>query len=100
MNKKKCAYVLVDVKITNRDNYEKYKALAKPLVEKYGGQYLTRGGGMDVVLDELWSPIRMVLLKFPDMETARIWINSPDYEPIKKMRTDNSIGTMVILEGL
>ena len=49
MKKKTPAYVIVDVKITNNENYEKYKALAKPLVEKYGGQYLTRGGEMNII---------------------------------------------------
>lgn len=100
MKKKTPAYVIVDVKITNNENYEKYKALAKPLVEKYGGQYLTRGGEMNIIQEELWSPTRVVLLKFPDMKSANIWINSPDYEPVKKMRMDNSDGTLVIIEGI
>ena len=56
MSDEKPAYVLVDVKITNSENYERYKGLAKPLVEKFGGEYLTRGGEMDVVLDDLWKP--------------------------------------------
>ena len=37
MSNEKVAYVLVDVKITNIENYEKYKSLAKPLLEKFGG---------------------------------------------------------------
>ena len=100
MKKKTPAYVIEDVKITNNENYEKYKALAKPLVEKYGGQYLTRGGEMNIIQEELWSPTRVVLLKFPDMKSANIGINSPDYEPVKKMRMDNSDGTLVIIEGI
>ena len=41
MSDEKPAYVLVDVKITNSENYERYKGLAKPLIEKFGGEYLT-----------------------------------------------------------
>ena len=46
MSDEKAAYILVDVKITNNENYEKYKNLDKPLIEKFGGEYLTRGGHM------------------------------------------------------
>ena len=44
MSDDKPAYILGDVKIKNNENYENYKSLAKPLVEKFGGEYLTRGG--------------------------------------------------------
>ena len=65
MSQEKPAYVLVDVRITNSENYDRYKSLAKPLIEKFGGEYLTRGGEMDVVLQDLWKPTRLVLVKFP-----------------------------------
>ena len=41
------AYILVDTKITDPDAYEDYKAAARPIIEQYGGVYLTRGGKMD-----------------------------------------------------
>ena len=71
MSDEKPAYILVDVKIKNDVNYDKYKKLAKPLVEKFGGEYLTRGGHMEVILDELWSPTRLVLVKFPNLKKQR-----------------------------
>ena len=39
--------------------------------EKYGGEYLARGGFMEVVQDELWSPTRIVIIKFPNVEVRR-----------------------------
>jgi len=100
MSNEKVAYVLVDVKITNVENYEKYKSLAKPLIEKFGGKYLTRGGHMEVILEELWSPTRMVLVKFPNLGKIKEWLNSPEYEEVAKIRLENSVGTFVVLEGL
>ena len=38
------AYILVDSKLTNPELYESYKLIARPLVESYGGEYLSRGG--------------------------------------------------------
>jgi uncharacterized protein (DUF1330 family) len=41
-----CAYIIVDTLITNDEEMEHYKQLAKPLVESFGGEYLARGGAV------------------------------------------------------
>lgn len=94
------AYVLVDTKISNNENYEVYKSKAKPIAEKFGGKYLTRGGEMDVVQSDLWLPTRLVLVEFPSIEKARAFHSSEDYADVKKIRIENAESTLVILEGL
>ena len=94
------AYVLVDTKISNNENYEVYKSKAKLIAEKFGGKYLTRGGEMDVVQSDLWSPTRLVLVEFPSIEKARAFHSSEDYADVKKIRIENAESTLVILEGL
>jgi len=94
------AYVVVDTKISDPQAYEEYKALARPLAEKHGGVYLARGGAMDVVEDELWRPSRIVLLRFLDMRSARAFVDSDAYAPVKAIRHANAECTMVIVEGL
>jgi uncharacterized protein (DUF1330 family) len=94
------AYVIVDTKINDLDAYEGYKALAKPLVEKYGGIYRARGGEMDVVESDLWSPTRIVMLEFPDMQSARDFIDSEEYAPVKAIRHANAECTTVIIDGI
>ena len=94
------AYVLVDTKISDREKYEIYKAKAKPIAEKFGGKYLTRGGLLEVVQSDLWSPTRLVLVEFPSMEMARAFHNSKEYADVKKIRLDHAESTLVILEGL
>ena len=56
MSLAKIASLLVDTKISDSLAYEAYKVAAKPLIEKFGGTYLTRGGKMDIVQNELWDP--------------------------------------------
>jgi len=94
------AYVLADTKITNADAYEEYKALARPLVEKHGGKYLARGGDMHVDDNDLWQPTRLVLIEFPDMDSARAFMDSDDYAPAKARRRANAESTLVIFEGI
>ena len=66
MKKDRPAYLLVDTAIKNVHNYEEYKKLALPIVKKFDGEYLVRGGNMEIVQNELWSPTRIVLIKFPN----------------------------------
>ena len=96
----KTAYIVVDVRIENVEAYERYKQKVVPIVTKFGGEYLVRGGEMDVIQDELWSPTRMVLLKFPSRARALEFIDSAEYAPVKQMRLDNSAGSLVVLEGI
>ena len=49
----KTAYIVVDVSIENVEAYERYKQKVVPIVTKFGGEYLVRGGKMDVIQDEL-----------------------------------------------
>jgi uncharacterized protein (DUF1330 family) len=93
------AYLIVDTQIDNPDTYEEYKRLAKPIAEKYGGVYRARGGAMDVLETDLWSPTRMVIIEFPDMDAARAFVDSEEYAPVKPLRQRNARCTLLIVEG-
>lgn len=93
------AYFIVDTLIENQEEYEKYKQQAKPIAEKYGGVYRVRGGAMDVLETDLWSPTRMVIIEFPDMEAARAFADSKEYQPVKPLRQNNAKCTLAILQG-
>lgn len=93
------AFLVVDTKIKNQAAYEEYKQLAKPIAEKFGGVYRARGGVMDIRETELWSPSRIVIIEFPDMESARGFVDSEEYAPVKPKRTDNAECTLFIVEG-
>jgi len=94
------AYVIVDTKINDPEAYEGYKALARPIAEKYGAIYRARGGEMNVVENDLWTPTRLVLLEFPDMDKAREFLDSEEYAPVKAIRHANADCTTVIIDGV
>ena len=93
------AFLIVDTKIENPDKYEEYKKLAKPIAENFGGIYRARGGELDVRETDLWTPTRVVIVEFPDMDSARAFVDSPEYAPVKPMRRDNASCTLFIVEG-
>ena len=43
------------------------------------GRFVVRGGEL-AVLEGDWHPSRLVILEFPDLETAKAWYSSPKYE--------------------
>ncbi len=93
------AYVIVDTKIHDPERYEEYKSLARPIAESYGGEYLVRGAPIDLVDADLWSPTRIVLLRFPDRAAARAFVDSEEYAPVKRMRHEYADSTLLIVDG-
>lgn len=93
------AYIVVDTKIHNEAEYEEYKKLAKPIVEKYGGVYLARGGTLDLRETELWTPTRIVIVQFPDRESAQRFLDSDEYAPVQPLRQKNAECTLFIVDG-
>jgi uncharacterized protein (DUF1330 family) len=94
------AYLIADTNIRDAEGYEEYKALARPVVEKYGGRYLARGGELHVDDDDLWSPTRVVVVEFPDMESARRFLDSDEYAPVKALRHKHADSTIVLVAGV
>lgn len=49
------AYVVVDITVRDKAEYERYKGPAAAAVAAYGGRYLVRGGNVQV-LEGSWLP--------------------------------------------
>ncbi len=93
------AFIIADTNISNPEAYEEYKKLAKPIVEKFGGNYRVRGGELDIIESDLWKPNRIVIIEFPDMASARAFADSEEYAPVKKIRHANAQCTLFIVDG-
>jgi uncharacterized protein (DUF1330 family) len=73
---------------------------AKPLVERFGGEYLARGGRMTLRETDLWSPSRLVLIRFSDVQTANRFLDSFEYQQILTISKKSARRTAVVLEGV
>ena len=94
------AYMIVDCLLDNPEVYEQYKLKAKPLLEAFGGEYLARGGDLTVKENDLWSPTRIVLLRFADTATANRVYESPEYQEVLKISKQSARRTAVVVEGI
>ncbi len=93
-------YLIVDTLLDKPELYEEYKLKAKPLVEQYGGEYLARGGQLTLRETDLWSPTRMVLVRFPDAGSASRFYDSPEYQAILPISRQSARRTVIMLEGV
>ena len=91
------AYVIANIDIRNQDEYGKYSAQVPATLEAYGGRFIVRGGVVDVLEGE-WNP-RVVVIEFPDSDSARRWYHSKEYQSILPVRLANSEGRVLIAEG-
>ena len=93
------AYLLANITVNNPENYKEYVSKVKSVVEKFGGEYLVRGGEMNIIEGD-WPNERNIVIKFPSREKAMEWYNSEEYKSIKKIRLDNSEGSNIIIKGI
>ena len=92
------AYVIVETDIHDPEQYEHYKAASPASVAGGGGRFLARGGEL-AVLEGDWEPSRLVVLEFPDLETAKRWYESEDYQRVKSLRDGAARLRMVAVAG-
>ena len=79
------AYVISRVKIDDPDSMKSYLAEAPATVETYGGKYVVRTNAI-TALEGNWEHDRVVVLRFPDVEAAKAWYESPEYRPLRNRR--------------
>jgi uncharacterized protein (DUF1330 family) len=92
------AYVIVDIEITDPEGYKEYVKLAPEAVKLYGGKYLARGGPNET-LEGDWHAKRLVILEFPSIEKAKVWVNSDEYAPARALRHKYAKSNMVVVDG-
>ena len=94
------AYLVVYCLLTDPARYEDYKLKAKPIVEQFGGEYLARGGTTTVKEDDLWTPTRMVLIRFPSSAQAEAFYQSAEYQAVLGISKASAKRTVFFLEGM
>jgi len=92
------AYVIAEVQVTDPAAYEPYRPLAAASIARFGGRFVGRGGAADL-LEGTPPPQRVVVIEFPDADTARRWYRSDEYQRALKIRQSASTGRVILVEG-
>jgi uncharacterized protein (DUF1330 family) len=92
------AYIIADIQVTDPVAYDDYRPLAAASVARFGGRFIVRGGKIDLLEGEP-QPERIVVIEFPDADTARRWYQSEEYQTALKLRQAASRGRVLLIEG-
>lgn len=94
------AYLIVESNITDPETFKRYMAAAPEVVRAFGGEYLVRGGRMQV-LEGDWQPPRLTVLRYPSFEQAQAMYDSPAYRHARSLRQGaTACFNMVLVEGV
>ena len=91
------AYWVARVDIDNMDGYRAYVTANGTVFNKYGANFLVRGGQFQN--PEGNSRSRNVVIEFKDYATALACYNSPEYQHLITVRSPHSVCDLVIVEG-
>lgn len=81
----------------NRDIVS-YLSQIDDTLEPFSGHFLVHGKKSEVV--EGTFPGYLIVIEFPDLEQARSWYYSDAYQEILPLRTNNSEGSLILVDGV
>ncbi len=92
------AYVIAQVRVSDPATYDEYKKKSGPAVAAFGGRFLVRGGPMEVIEGESDAE-RVVIVEFPDRETAKAWYDSELYREARAIRAPVSEAVFTLVSS-
>jgi len=95
----KPAYMIIGLTIHDADTFLQYAEGAMPILPQLGATVLSAANDIERLRGN-WNPDRLVVLKFPSLDTARIFWTSPEYAPFKAMRESCSESDIMLIESL
>jgi uncharacterized protein (DUF1330 family) len=67
-------------------------------LEPFGGRFIVHGAEPTALEGDF--PGHLVMIAFPSREQAQAWYDSPAYRAILPLRTENSRGEAVLVDGV
>jgi len=91
-------YLLAQLRFTNRDAYDRYQARFMDVFRKFNGQLLA-ADERPTVLEGKWDREKVVLMSFPDAESAQRFSASTEYQAISDDRKAGADAVVLMVHG-
>ncbi len=91
------AYLVANITMKDPVAYAEYGRQVAPLIARFGGRYLIRGGAAEAVEGAAFN--RVVVLEFADMAGVKAFYFSPEYAPLIALRQRAADGNVSLVEG-
>ena len=93
------AYIIAEIEVVDATAYEGYKSAVAPIVAKYSGQYIVRGGQIKTVEGDAPKG-RVVVIEFANLAAAQAFLDSDEYRPVADIRHNTAKSRIMIVEGI
>jgi uncharacterized protein (DUF1330 family) len=94
------AYMIVTASLKDRDAFiNGYGAAAGKLVAQFGGKYVLRAPGAELLEGNFGNGASMVISEWPDKDAAKAFWTSPEYAEAKKLRADIAECQVLLIEA-
>jgi uncharacterized protein (DUF1330 family) len=80
--------------------FQDYLRQVVPLIERFGGRYLTDTASMQILEKAAWRPDRVLIVEFPNRAALDAWYHSPEYRPLLALRQQSCRDLLVVLESV
>lgn len=98
------AYLIFEISISDREQYESYRSAARPILNRHGGRFMVRSvAGQEGRLETLegdWRPERFFVVEFPSWDQARAFYYSDEYQDSVRARFASSVSRAVLVDGM
>src|SRR5690554_2828167 len=93
------AYAVATIHETRfNDEVVEYLRSIDATLAPFSGKYIIHGGPYQP-LEGAWAS-DLVVIEFPSMEMAQGWYNSDAYKKIRSLRTANTEGDVLLVQGV
>ena len=93
------AYLVAQVRTYDPGAYGAYAEGVPAIIAKHGGRILARGGQMEILEGDTVGR-RVVIIEFPSFSAAQGFYHSPEYQQIKRIRTQASVAQILLVQGV
>jgi len=81
----KKAYVVIDLTVIDKEKMKQYGQVAKKLITENGGKFIANSE-VEVLYGSSGFKIKAIV-EFPNIESAKAWYNSPEYQKVIPLRS-------------
>ncbi|KRG79713.1 hypothetical protein ABB30_00105 [Stenotrophomonas ginsengisoli] len=92
------AYLVIKAKVTDPVRFAPYAEQSAPLLARFGGSYVVRGGQQEL-LEGPDDGMRVVVARFADRDAALAYWHSPEYTACKALREGTGQFEVRLVEG-
>jgi uncharacterized protein (DUF1330 family) len=92
-------YTVAELSVTDPSWVREYVARVTPMVERHRGRYLARSTALERSEGERELPELVLIIEWPDRESAAAFFDSEEYRPYRERRRAGSTGEFVLVSG-